>query len=81
MRAVKRLFRSSASRIIVYSDGYKSYDVLNVSEFHHLWINHSKLFADKYNHINGIENFWNQAKRRLRSYQHVLAYRDWHLSS
>jgi transposase len=32
-----------------------------VSEFHHLRINHSELFADAKNHINGIENFWNQA--------------------
>ena len=24
-------------------------------------INHSKEFANKQNHINGIENFWNQA--------------------
>ncbi|HEZ0135010.1 TPA: IS1595 family transposase, partial [Neisseria meningitidis] len=31
-------------------------------------INHSKEFADRQNHINGIENFWNQAKRVLRKY-------------
>ena len=30
-------------------------------------INHSKLFADKQNHIKVIENFWNQAKRHLRN--------------
>ena len=30
-------------------------------------INHSKLFADKQNYINGIVNFWNQAKRHLRN--------------
>ena len=30
-------------------------------------INHSKLFADKQNHINVIENFWNRAKRHLRN--------------
>jgi transposase len=35
--------------------------VLDVSGFRHLRINHSKLFADGKNHINGIENFWNQA--------------------
>jgi len=29
-------------------------------------INHSKLFADQANHINSMENFWNQAKRWLR---------------
>ena len=34
-------------------------------------INHSKLFADKRNHINGIENFWNQAKRHMRKFNGV----------
>ena len=43
---------------IVYTDCYKSYDVLDVSEFTHHRINHSQLFADRQNHINGIENFW-----------------------
>ena len=51
---------------IVYSDYWRGYNALDVSEFKHYRINHSKLFADKYNHINGIENFWNQAKRHLR---------------
>ena len=56
---------------IVYSDGYCSYNVLNVSEFKHYRINHSKLFADKQNHINGIENFWNQAKRHMRRFNGI----------
>ena len=34
-------------------------------------INHSKEFADRQNHINGIENFWNQAKRVLRKYNGI----------
>jgi len=51
---------------IVYTDHLRSYNALDVSEFHHMRINHSKLFANKNNHINGIENFWNQAKRHLR---------------
>ncbi len=42
---------------IVYTDFYKSYDVLDVSEFNHFRINHSMHFAEKQNHINGIENF------------------------
>ncbi len=41
-------------------------NILDVSEFKHYWINHSKLFANERNHINGIENFWNQAKRHMR---------------
>ena len=44
---------------------------LDVSGFTHHRINHSKLFADKQNHINSIENFWNQAKRVLRKYNGI----------
>ena len=53
---------------IVYSDTFKSYDVLDVSAFRHYRVNHAKRFADRNNHINGIENFWNQAKRHLRRF-------------
>ena len=56
---------------IVYSDSWKGYNALDVSDFKHFRINHSKLFADKQNHINGIENFWNQAKRHLRKFNGV----------
>ena len=56
---------------IVYSDGWRGYNVLDVSDFKHFRINHSKLFADKRNHINGIENFWNQAKRHMRKFNGV----------
>ncbi|EOC04170.1 putative transposase, partial [Neisseria meningitidis NM313] len=51
---------------IVYTDSLSSCDKLDVSGFIHYRINHSKEFADRQNHINGIENFWNQAKRVLR---------------
>ncbi len=56
---------------IVYSDCWKGYNVLDTSDFKHYRINHSKLFADRQNHINGIENFWNQAKRHLRKFNGV----------
>ena len=56
---------------IVYSDCWKAYNVLDVSDFKHFRINHSALFADKQNHINGIENFWNQAKRHMRKFNGV----------
>ena len=56
---------------VVYTDCWRGYNVLDVSEFHHVRINHSKLFADKQNHINGIENFWNQAKRHLRKFNGI----------
>ena len=57
---------------IVYTDCYRSYNALDVSRFHHYRINHQTHFAEKkYNHINGIENFWNQAKRVLRKYNGI----------
>ena len=56
---------------IVYSDYWRAYNVLDVSDFKHYRINHSKLFASKHNHINGIENFWNQAKRHMRKFNGV----------
>ena len=55
----------------VYTDTYRSYDALDVSKFHHERINHSELFAVKQNHINGIENFWSQAKRIFRKYNGI----------
>jgi len=56
---------------IVYTDCWRGYNALDVSEFRHYRINHSKLFANKTNHINGIENFWNQAKRHMRKFNGV----------
>ena len=56
---------------IVYSDTFPSYNVLDVSAFKHYRINHAKRFADRKNHINGIENFWNQAKRHLRRFNGI----------
>ena len=51
---------------IVYTDSLSSYDKLDVSGFIHYRINHSKEFADRQNHINGIE-----AKRILRKYNGI----------
>ncbi len=57
---------------VVYTDGYSVYDVLDVSEFHHYRIDHTDAFIeDGHNHINGIENFWSQAKRHLRKYNGI----------
>ena len=56
---------------IVYTDCWAGYNALDVSDFHHVRINHSERFVDHDNHINGIENFWNQAKRHLRKYNGV----------
>jgi len=56
---------------IVYTDSLSSYDKLDVSGFTHYRINHPKEFADCQNHINDIENFWNQAKHILRKYNGI----------
>jgi len=56
---------------IVYTDYWRGYNALDVAEFKHYRINHSQRFADKHNHINGIENFWNQAKRHMRKFNGV----------
>ena len=56
---------------IVFTDCYRSYNALDVSGFYHERINHSLLFSEGKKHINGIENFWNQAKRVLRKYNGI----------
>lgn len=56
---------------IVYTNSYRSYNALDVSDFSHHRINHSEKFVEDKNHINGVENFWNQAKRVLRKYNGI----------
>jgi transposase len=56
---------------VVYTDSFRAYDPLDVSAFHHVRINHSVDFARGRNHINGIENFWSQAKRHLRKFNGI----------
>ena len=58
---------------IVYSDCWGGYTVLDVSEFKHYRINHSILFVVQKNHINGIENFWGQAKPHMRKFNGLPA--------
>jgi len=53
---------------IVYTDCYSAYNKLSLNGFHHERINHSEALANGRNHINGIENFWGYAKRRLKMY-------------
>lgn len=53
---------------IVYTDSYGPDDTLKITDFRHMRINRSKLFANKQHHINSIENFCNQAKRHLSQY-------------
>ena len=43
MPIMERMIRPDS---IVYTDGFSSYDALDVSDFHHVRINHSERFAD-----------------------------------
>lgn len=52
----------------VYSDSFRAYDRLDVEGFHHVRIDHGQTFGTGRAHINGIENFWSFAKRRLKLY-------------
>ena len=63
--------RKSCRTVLFILYSLSSYDKLDVSGFIHYRINHSKEFADRQNHINGMENFWNQAKRVLRKYNGI----------
>ncbi len=56
---------------VVYTDSFRSYNALDVSHFYHYRINHSERFGEGKNHINGVENFWSQAKRVLRKYNGI----------
>ena len=58
---------------VVYTDALTSYDTLDVAGFRHERIrkNEEGFVNAKGTHINGIENFWNQAKRHLRKYNGI----------
>lgn len=56
---------------VVFSDSWVGYDKLDTSGLRHERINHDTDFAVGSAHINGIENFWSQAKRHLRRFNGV----------
>jgi len=57
---------------VVYSDTFASYATLSAEGYHHVRIDHERHLAEPGGrHINGIENFWNQAKRHLRRFNGV----------
>lgn len=50
----------------IYTDKWSAYDGLVFDGYKHTRINHSKQYSDRRGgHVNGIENFWSFAKRRL----------------
>jgi len=57
---------------VVYTDKWKSYDSLVLDGYKHKRINHSKTYSNrKGTHVNGIENFWSFAKRRMAKFNGV----------
>jgi transposase len=57
---------------VVFTDSLPSYNILDISGFKHHRVNHAKEFVNRRGqHINGIENFWNQSKRVLRKYNGI----------
>ena len=57
---------------VVNSDGWKAYNGLIVNGYRHYRVHHSKNeFARGKRHVNGIESFWSQAKRRLAKFNGV----------
>jgi transposase len=51
---------------VIYTDGWKAYDGLILNGYEHYRVFHSENeFARGKSHVNGIENFWSFAKRRL----------------
>ena len=64
--------REVAPESVAYSDTFASYDTLSVEGYEHVRINHQEELAGAGGrHINGIENFWSQAKRHLRRFNGV----------
>jgi transposase len=56
---------------IVYTDCFRAYNALDMPEVEHFRIKHSQLFAENHKHINGVESFWDQAKRHMRKFNGI----------
>ena len=58
---------------IVYTDGWRAYDGLVLDGYKHFRINHQiyQYSNRRGAHVNGIENFWSYAKRRLAKFNGI----------
>lgn len=66
---VKQIVRKQST---IYTDKWKAYDGLVFDGYKHKRINHSKTYSNRSgSHVNGIENFWSFAKRRLAKFNGV----------
>jgi len=69
MPIVRQLVRKKST---IYTDKWKAYDGLVFDGYKHKRINHSKTYSNRNgSHVNGIENFWSFAKRRLAKFNGV----------
>lgn len=69
MPIVKHIVRKQST---IYTDKSKVYDGLVFDGYKHKRINHSRICSNRKSlHINGIENFWSFAKRRLAKFNGV----------
>ena len=67
---IRKLIKKNKTTI--YTDKWKSYDGLVLDGYKHKRINHSKTYSNrKGTHVNGIENFWSFAKRRMAKFNGV----------
>jgi len=71
----KTLLTSTIKKVkkgsIVYTDKWKGYDSLMFHGYHHLSVDHSKMFGKGDVYINGIEGFWSFAKERMAKHHGV----------
>ena len=73
-RTLQRVIRGKVSlKSVIHSDGWVGYDgLVDVGYAKHFRVRHSQnQFADRSNHINGIESFWSFAKHRLAQFKGV----------
>lgn len=71
-RTLQRLIRGRVSLdAVIHTDGWVGYDgLVDVGYSKHFRVRHSENeFADRSNHINGIESFWSFAKHRLAQFK------------
>ena len=73
-RTLQRVIRGKVSLdSVIHTDGWVGYDgLVDVGYAKHFRVRHGENeFADRSNHINGIESFWSFAKHRLAQFKGV----------
>jgi transposase len=68
---MKEIENKTQKGSVFYTDGWKSYASLEQYGKHNIIKHDENKFADKHNHINGIEGFWSYAKERFHKYHGI----------